>query len=229
LNPTLEHSFEVFRKIDLMEKDTCPSCGGTVWLYCRSCLTASTPDAPVGISLPKKLIIYKNPAEKRSKSTALHASILAPQDAILIESKLENVPDYDPERTLLLFPSKDAKVIQDIEFDSYDQIMVIDGTWSQAKSMVARVSTVFQRHVKIVSTSTMFWRYQRFDSSYLSTIEAIYWIYRNMSSDYTGEYEGLLFFFRKQYELIQNYYRDNPHKKFVSKKLDAESYIRYDQ
>ena len=50
-----------------------------------------------------------------------------------------------------------------------------------------------------------------------------------MSLDYDGEYDGLLFFFHKQYELIQNYYKDHPQKKFISKKLDSDTYIRYDQ
>lgn len=212
-----------------MIKNSCVSCGRRCWLYCTLCLKTSNPDAPAEIRLPKKLVIYKDPKEKRSKSTALHAAILCPQDTLLIESKLLDIPDYDPDRTVLLFPSSDAKEIQDVEFNSYDQILVIDGTWSQARSMAARVSTVFKRHVKIMHTPTMFWRYQKYDSSHLSTIEAIYWLYRNMSLNYTGEYDGLLFFFLKQYELIQDYYKSHPQRKFISRKLDAETYIRYDQ
>jgi DTW domain-containing protein YfiP len=211
-----------------LKGDGCSVCGRRCWLYCHSCLVATHPDAPVGIKLPKKLVIFKDPKEKRSKSTAIHAPVLAPQDTVLIESK-DTVPDYDPEKTLLLFPSKDAKDIQDVELTSFDRIIVIDGTWSQARSMAARVSTVFRRHVRVANTQTLFWRWQRLDSSYLSTIEAIYWIYRNMSLDYDGEYDGLLFFFHKQYELIQNYYKDHPQKKFISKKLDSDTYIRYDQ
>lgn len=213
-----------------MEKDSCnrcSKCNNRCWLYCIYCLHPSHPDSPIGLRLPKKLVIYKDPKEKRSKSTALHAAILCPQDALLVESKLLEIPDYDPERSLLLFPSKDAKEIQEIDYNSYDRIIVIDGSWSQARSMASRVSTVFKRHVKITNTPTMFWRYQRFDSSYLSTIEAIYWLYRNMSNNYGGEYDGLLFFFLKQYDLIQDYYKANPEKKFTSKKLDTETYIKY--
>ena len=212
-----------------MQKDPCASCGKACWLYCSFCLLPTHPDAPKGIRLPKKLVIFKDPKEKRSKSTALHAPILCPNDSLLIESKSLQLEDCDPSRTLLLFPSNDAKEIQEIEFNSFDQIIVIDGTWSQAKSMASKISNRFKRHVQINQTPTMFWRYQRFDSSYLATIEAIYWLYRNMTKTYEGEYEGLLFFFTKQYQLIQDYYKSNPQRKFISKKLDADTYIRYDE
>lgn len=44
------------------------------------------------------------PAEIRSKSTAVHACVVAPTHTRFLDPP--NIPDYDPEETVLLFPSE---------------------------------------------------------------------------------------------------------------------------
>lgn len=43
------------------------------------------------------------PTEMKSKSTAIHACLIAPEDTSLRE--FPNIPDYDIDSTLLLYPS----------------------------------------------------------------------------------------------------------------------------
>ena len=85
-------------------RSVCPSCDSTFHLYCSSCLIPLN-HIPPSVSLAKSLIIYKHPREASSKSTAIHAKLLAREDVDLIESDLENHEAIDPSRTLLLYPS----------------------------------------------------------------------------------------------------------------------------
>ena len=97
--------------------------------------------------------------------------------------------------------------------------------------MVKALSSKPFKHVKIQEHETLFWRYQDGGNDHLATIEAIYWFFRDFHSayepsiEYDGRYDNLLFYFRHQYELIQNIYRQTG-KPFHRKKLDAASYIK---
>jgi hypothetical protein len=73
--------------------------------------------------------------ENEKKSTALHLKLLAPASTNLhikpfrqegIDSSLF---DFVPEMTLILFPTKDSLNINDVSLDSFDRLIVIDGTW----------------------------------------------------------------------------------------------------
>ncbi|KAJ3282459.1 DTW domain-containing protein 1 [Borealophlyctis nickersoniae] len=140
--------------------------------------------------------------------------------------------DYEnPERILLLFPSEKAVPLEKIDRSSFDRLIVLDGTWRQAKSMTKALGGHRFKHVKIQSQKTLFWRYQPFDEYHLSTIEAFYWFFRDFhaayepSVPYDGRYDNLLFYFKQQYELIQSVYQ-NSGRSFTGKKLDADVYIR---
>ena len=87
-------------------------------------------------------------------------------------------------RTLLLYPTVNAKRLDDIDKDSFDTLIVVDGTWSQAKTMADLISKECRtcRHdechigvaklddgtyprsmvrlVKIDQQDTLFWRHQ---------------------------------------------------------------------
>jgi hypothetical protein len=66
--------------------------------------------------------------------------------------------------------------------------------------------------------------------SFLATIEAIYHFFKTFDIVYEGgngdRYEGLLYYFKEQYKLIQDHYKNDKSKNFTSKK--AGDYITYE-
>jgi DTW domain-containing protein YfiP len=187
------------------------------------------------VILPKKLILFKHPRELDGKSTAIHAKLVSPDDVSFIVSDCTDLTqtNLDSDRTLLLFPSEQAQDVKNVEFNSFDQVIVVDGTWRQAKTMTRLLSKKFTRHVKIQNHSTLFWRYQKFSMDYLATIEAIYWFYRELLScasitqEYNGQVDNLLYYFKAQYETVQEHYKNHPELVFTRKKLDSVEYIHY--
>ncbi|RKP24141.1 DTW domain-containing protein [Syncephalis pseudoplumigaleata] len=193
----------------------CPSCKKSVMYFCYYChrVVGYDPSEIPCLSLPVQLDIIKHSREKDGKSTAIHAKLLAPAHTT-IHAYPEHVPDYPVDgRTLLLFPGEDARSLTDIDAASFDRLVVVDGTWNQAKAMV-RYSPVLSRlpRVMIRTEQTLFWRFQNLASDHLATIEAIYYFYREYhkayaTSSYAGEYDNLLYYFKFFYNRIQNEYR----------------------
>ncbi|ORY06582.1 DTW-domain-containing protein [Basidiobolus meristosporus CBS 931.73] len=218
----------------------CPNCetGRVLKYYCYECyeiLGCSRDEIP-SLKLPVKLDILKHEKERDSKSTAIHARILAPEDTRIILYPSQ-IPQYDnPERVLLLYPSEDALTLNEIDSESFDRILVVDGTWNQARAMV-RYTPILQelRKVTIKPRKTMFWRFQNISESYLATIEAVYYLYREYheayQSDtvYDGRYDDLLFYYKYFYHLIQNFYKENQgSRKFSSRHRKGSDYIKYE-
>jgi DTW domain-containing protein YfiP len=139
-----------------------------------------------------------------------------------------------PEKTLLLYPTTDAIDILDIDTGTYDRLIVIDGTWSQAKAVAKQFIEHYPnvRPIRIALHKTLFWRYQSLSEHYLSTIEAVYYFlkaYQQKRGENEHAFDDLLYYFKYQYELVQNTYKDNPHKKFTSRKLCSKEYIQYEK
>ncbi|KAJ3390784.1 DTW domain-containing protein 1 [Entophlyctis sp. JEL0112] len=78
-------------------------------------------------------------------STAVHARALAPDNVSLFvedasalanpDSAIANLRYPLPERVLVLFPAEDAKPLSQLSRKSFDVLIVLDGTWQQAKAM----------------------------------------------------------------------------------------------
>ncbi|RKP09122.1 DTW domain-containing protein [Thamnocephalis sphaerospora] len=214
------------------KRQQCVKCKKSVMYFCYYCygvVGCDRSEIPT-VQLPVKLDVVKHVKEKDGKSTAVHAKILAPDD-VEIHAYPDNVPDYDCSgRTLLLFPGEDARCLEDIEPGSFDRLVVIDGTWNQAKAMV-RYSPVLGRLPKVAirAQRTYFWRFQNLDDGHLATIEAIYHFYREYhqayaTTPYNGEYDDLLFYFKYFYDMIQKKYRESG-KNFTQRYRG--DYIRY--
>merc|ERR1711991_15441 len=91
--------------LDVKQKKPCPRCERSMKYYCYNCVIRVDEEHTPTVQLPIDLEIIHHPSEKLSKSTAIHAVILSEQ-AKMHESP--EVPEYDPETTVLLFPSATA-------------------------------------------------------------------------------------------------------------------------
>ncbi|KAI9347165.1 DTW domain-containing protein [Zopfochytrium polystomum] len=135
----------------------------------------------------------------------------------------------------------------------FDHVVVIDGTWRQARAMCWRLIPHGFRTVRIAGTPrTLFWRYQKYGDFCLATIEAIYWFYKEFEEAFGrldaggdgglgrsreaaagdtpvgdvvgGPFDNLLFYFKYQYDLIQRTYRESG-RPFTARKSNAGAYI----
>ncbi|KAG2203790.1 hypothetical protein INT47_012723 [Mucor saturninus] len=164
----------------------CPGCKKHMKHYCYHCYNVMGMDrsqVPF-IKLPVGLDIIKHELESDGKTTALHARVLAHEDVKVYN--WNDMPEYSqPERILMLFPGPDAKKLSEIPRDSFDHMIVIDGTWKQANKIV-RNTPLLQRvqKVSIEPRKTNFWRHQQISENYLSTIEAVYYLYMEYAQAY---------------------------------------------
>ncbi|KAJ1862386.1 hypothetical protein LPJ73_000776 [Coemansia sp. RSA 2703] len=214
------------------ERVACSKCGKKVRFFCYVCCV------PVGqlvgkipqLRLPFKMDILKHSGELDGKSTAVHAKIVAPSDTRLMTYGDDSLEGIDLARTLLLFPGPDAQDICQVDQATFDRVVVIDGTWRQAKGMVRDDPRLhLLRKVTVRPRQTRFWRYQSLDDSYMATIEAIYFLYRDsvVSGEYKGEYDGLMFFYKYFYHYIQEEYAAQPERRFTWRQ--RERYIDYER
>ncbi|KAG9066897.1 DTW domain-containing protein 1 [Linnemannia hyalina] len=172
--------------LDTIEKARCPDCNRNVRYFCNRCLKlVNCPEGAVPqLKLPIKLDVIKHEQERDGKSTALHAKILASDDVEVYSWK--DMPKYENvDRLLLLFPSPGAKQLSEIDPESFDKLVVIDGTWEQANKMSKSDSPLLRmKRVTIAPHETLFWRHQRKASDHLATIEAIYFFLREYHETY---------------------------------------------
>jgi len=136
---------------------------------------------------------------------------------------------FQPERAVLLFPSDGAQPIDQVDWSAFDTVVVIDGTWQQARSMLNNKQspiTGIKTHVCLNAEGleTRFWRYQKFGPHCLSTIEAIHRFFVELPQQDCSlakkdihQYDNLLWFFAWFYQLIQQNYREDPTRQYTSR------------
>ncbi|KAI9476083.1 MAG: DTW domain-containing protein [Benjaminiella poitrasii] len=218
---------------DIHQRSPCPTCKKTVKYFCYKChqiVGMERSDIP-RVKLPIHLDVIKHHKELDGKSTAIHAKIIADEHVDI--HTWPEIPLFDePERTLLLFPGPGAKQLKDISRGSFDRVVVIDGTWIQAKQ-IANNTPVLRKmqYVTIAPRQTHFWRFQNVKDDHLATIEAIYYFYREFSetfedSNYDGRYDNLMFYYKFFYQMIQATYRKNKTVKF-NHRHQQKDYIKY--
>jgi DTW domain-containing protein YfiP len=143
--------------------------------------------------------------------------------------------DLNPTNAIVLYPSPTAQPIDQILAEQKETdfklkyVVFIDSTWQLSKGILRDSRIQNLPRVKIHQYRTLFWRNQKFDIHFLSTIEAIHYFCREYHqathNDYNGEYDDLLYLFVHQYELIQQHYRDNKNLTFKTHLRD--NYIKY--
>lgn len=181
-------------------------------MYCYDCLVTMGDRAKVPVvKLPIDLVIIHWPSESRSKSTAVHACLLAPEQTQMHDHP--NIPDFNAEETVLLYPSEGAPTVADFpNMDKIKKVIFVDSQWHTAKRICNNEYVKGIPHIQITQYNTLFWRYQNCGPNCLATIEAIYYFFKEyqmrMSGTYEGQYDNLLFYFAYHYQLIQNNYKE---------------------
>eukprot|EP00128_Syssomonas_multiformis_P013923 Colp12_sorted_trinity150504_noHs@12529 len=226
-------SFEPLLKLETEGRHACPKCKNSRMYFCYKCF------CPVGdatgvpnMKLPLKCDIIKHRGEKSSKSTAIHARVLAPNDVTIYDYP-GDIPEYpDDGKTVLLFPSKDAVDLSEIDPRTVERVVFIDSTWQQAGGVLRAPQLQHLKRVRIRVERTRFWRVQNLDPFNLATVEAIYYLYRHYAEDfecggnYDGRYDDLLYYFIYLYNKIQKtYITEKKH----NTKFDKIGYIKYDK
>ncbi|XP_057668385.1 tRNA-uridine aminocarboxypropyltransferase 1 [Diorhabda carinulata] len=111
--------------LDLLEgRHPCPKCGKSRKFYCYSCyvpIKELEGKLPV-VKLPIKIDIIKHKHEIDGKSTAGHAAILA-KDYVNIYT-YPDIPDYENENVVLIFPSQKAISVSQLVTHGLDQDII---------------------------------------------------------------------------------------------------------
>ncbi|KAF0981646.1 hypothetical protein FDP41_012303 [Naegleria fowleri] len=192
-NPPISH----IASFDSRPKEPCPKCKKNRKYYCYDCCVPIIDQAPTISKLPLHCIIIQHKLERKTKSTASQAKVVAHSSVDLYE--FPDVPSFiTPNNSILVFPSKNAKPVRDlfklssnsasssnttescpiINTSDLKYAVFIDSTWGQAKQIYRNELIHRLPCVVIEEKETLFWRYQKEGQKFLSTIEAIYYFYK---------------------------------------------------
>eukprot|EP00475_Leptophrys_vorax_P030057 TRINITY_DN44713_c0_g1_i2.p1 TRINITY_DN44713_c0_g1~~TRINITY_DN44713_c0_g1_i2.p1 ORF type:complete len:298 (+),score=57.63 TRINITY_DN44713_c0_g1_i2:1097-1990(+) len=209
-------------------RSVCPKCSKKRLLYCYSptCLSSMAPAGVIPtVSLPIQLVVVHHREEDLSRSTAVHAKVIAPDSTTFLADEhgtpTDPVPAFDSESTVALFPSEHAKTLKELDPETLAKIksvVLVEGTWVKANAAVTRANISNLVHVKLNQYETCFWRYQRKNQQndhMLSSIEAIYYFFKEFMEATKGEYDGscdnLLYLFAWQRSLVEANHADDAH------------------
>lgn len=121
--------------------------------------------------------------------------------------------DLNEEETCILYPHKDAKLLEDLskeEIQKIKNVVAVDCTWFQTNKILKSLKKKKFRYIKLKDYETVFWRYQHHGKKCLSTCEAIYYFYKEYSkamglnADQEDSFDSLMFFYNLQIHEIQN-------------------------
>ncbi|KAG5466209.1 hypothetical protein LSCM4_01354 [Leishmania orientalis] len=175
---SLHFSVPLYRLREQQVRRECPQCHKRRLYYCYDCLTTVHPEShPPPLALPLNVYVILHPNELRGKSTSLAASTISP-DLHIVEYPA--VPEeLEPESTLVLYPSEQSVELHEVRhLDQYKNVVFIDSTWQQSKAIARDERVKKLKHVRIKSQTSLFWRFQNNDPTYLATVEAIYYFLR---------------------------------------------------
>ncbi|RHY00299.1 hypothetical protein DYB34_004665 [Aphanomyces astaci] len=122
------------------KREECPGCKKSSKYYCVNCYVPigapSTVQVP-RVRLPLRVDILFQ--DKIKKSTAPHGKVVAPDDISIIPYPFpsQNPPEYDVKEAVVVYPSINAVVIDELEDpDSVKTLIFIDCPWQKAPSIL---------------------------------------------------------------------------------------------
>ena len=204
-------SFEPLR--GMKGRTRCPKCHAKRKYFCYDCFVPLLADPALTphIELPIICDVIHYATEAQSKSTAVHAKVVAFESVRVHPFPSDTLHEWDPEDTVVLFPSDDAVSVKDLDFNKVKHVVFVESQWHTAKRILGSPQVSKLRHVKIENYETRFWRWQNVGNEGLATIEAIYYFYREFitatNGSYHGEVDNLMYYFSFYYELLQDVYK----------------------
>lgn len=158
------------------EKGACQQCNRRSMFYCPRCAIVVNP--PEGVIVPQfrlpfKLFVALD--DNIKKSSSIHAKVLAPADTEICQFP-DEIPNFDPATTVVLFPSEGAKILSEFEhLEAIRNVVVIDSTWQKTGRVLLHPHLQSLPHVKLANPpeESRFWRFHSLGSGCVSTIEAI--------------------------------------------------------
>ncbi|KAM0683000.1 hypothetical protein MDAP_001410 [Mitosporidium daphniae] len=223
-------------------RERCPKCLTYSKYYCYTCfsLMPSIPcDRIPKVSASKEILVWKHPNENIAKCTSVHALLLFQSSVRMFQHHptfhdaaqlREHVPN--PNETIILYPSKEAPFIGDIDTNSYKCVVFLESSWAQSTTMFNAITSacpgIRTAQLDLTNTflkrGTLFWRYQNRGEFCLSTIEAIYLFCTQI--DVLSNCDNALYFFSFFYHLIQEHY-GKLGRGFSGKHRLGNSYIQF--
>ena len=189
----------------------CEKCERKSKYYCPYCRIPLPCTELPKVKLPFKLDIIKHVQELDTKSTAVHAKVIAQSDTEIYDFPKMDLKNYSDlnEQVYLVFPDH-GKSIENHVIDNLKPVRMvfIDATWKQAKQIVRHENIRNLPRISLQSVKTSYWRYQtKRNDDCLATIEAIYYLTKEfhtkiLNLSYNGEYDDLLFLFVHFYSKI---------------------------
>ncbi|RHY20012.1 hypothetical protein DYB25_001865 [Aphanomyces astaci] len=159
------------------KREECPGCKKSSKYYCVNCYVPigapSTVQVP-RVRLPLRVDILFQ--DKIKKSTAPHGKVVAPDDISIIPYPFpsQNPPQYDVKEAVVVYPSINAVVIDELEdLDSVKTLIFIDCPWQKAPSILHDPALSHLRCVKLARPplESKYWRYHSSGKGCISTIE----------------------------------------------------------
>jgi DTW domain-containing protein YfiP len=224
---------EIFDRIHVSSFETlqnavrtrCPSCGSFRKYFCYECCVPLVENFP-HIDLPAKALILKCKKEPRSKSSVVVVKVICPESSEIADclGEDDSIPVFEP-GSWVLFPGPEAKSFNELtdeEIRNIKQLIFIDSTWHQTKSMLRNQNLNAVPKLKLENHTTAFWRYQSVSKHSLATVEAVFYAYEDYHEEMhkrgffddrpIGRYDNLLWMFKFNYALIQKEYTEGTHK-----------------
>ena len=160
------------------KRAACPGCKKKCMFYCPfCCIVVGRPESAVvpAPRLPISFdIIFK---DQQAKSTGIHAKVLCPDDVRVVNFP-DELPDYDPDTTVIGYPSEQALTLWDMapsELATVRRVLLIDSAWKKSRGIVQHPKLRQLRHVKLHAPprESRFWRYHGAGDGCVSTVEAL--------------------------------------------------------
>ena len=189
----------------------CPKCDRKCKYYCPNCKIALNCTPLPSVKLPFQLDIIKHVQELDTKSTAIHAKVIAQDHVRIFDYPHSTLLDYGSEdQVFLVFPDQGMPIENHtgIDLTKTIKMVFIDATWKQAKQIVRNDKINNLPRISLQNWNTSYWRYQtKRKDDCLATIEAIYYLTlefhtKILQKPYNGNYDDLLYLFVHFYTKI---------------------------
>lgn len=164
-----------------MPREHCKKCGKSVRVMCPWCVEALHPDLLPSVRLGMRVVALLHPAEPRQGSSIIQASVLCPDIQLVEAAENAALPSLDPQSSVVLYPSEDAKWLDETSIAHVTTVVLIESPWRFSQELAERVRDL--PHVKIRNQTATHWRFQPLGKEYLCTVEALYYFLQKRQAD----------------------------------------------